>query len=370
MFKRLVIALVLLGIVVGGIVGFNLFRDKMIAQFFAGMKPAPVAVSVTEAQPRDWTPGITAIGTARAVQGVELALEASGVVKEVLFEPNQRVDAGQALVQIDDRMEEADLAAALAAQDLRETELRRSRTLQERGVSTANTLDTAEAAAVEARSQVAKLRAVLEQKRAVAPFSGVIGIPKIDAGAYVTAGTAYATLQDIDRMRVDFSLPEQDAGLVQIGMPVTVSSEVGGLKATGSVVGIDPRIDPNSRLLTLRAEVENPEGRMTPGQFLTVTVHMPREEGVIALPQSVVASNLYGDSVWVVRPAKAEGEPEQVEQVFVRLGRRAEGLVEITQGVAAGDRVVNAGQNRLTGGAAVTIDNSVAPVPGAAASSQ
>ena len=366
MVKRLIIAVILLGLVVGGIVGFNLFRDKMIGEFFAGMTPAPVVVSVTVAEPITWTPGLEAVGTALAAQGVDLSVEAAGVVREVLFAPNQQVKAGDQLVQIDDRIEQADLAAAIAAQELAETELARSRTLQERGVSTANTLDTAEATATEARSRVQSARAVLEQKQSVAPFGGVIGIPRIEAGEYVTPGTIYATLQDLDSMRVDFSLPEQEAGIVQIGMAVTVSSEVGGVTATGKVTGIEPKIDPNSRLVTARAEVENPDTAIPPGQFLRVRVELPVEEGVIALPQTAVSSNLYGDSVYVVREPEAEDEPERVEQVFVTLGRRSGSVIEIRDGVTAGDRVVNAGQNRLSGNAAVTIDNTVAPVAAAA----
>jgi membrane fusion protein (multidrug efflux system) len=362
MAKRLIIAAILLGLVVAGIVGFNLFRDRMISEFFAGRTPPPVAVSVTVAEPTVWTPGLEAVGTALAAQGVDLSVEAAGVVREILFAPNDHVTAGDQLVQIDDRMEQADLAAAIAAQELAETELARSRTLRERGVSTDNTLDTAEATATEARSRVQRLRAVLEQKQSVAPFNGIIGIPRIEAGQYVTPGTVYATLQDLDYMRVDFSLPEQESGIVKIGMPVTMSSEVGGVTARGEIVGIEPRIDPNSRLVTVRADVENPGGRITPGQFMRVRVELPPEEGVIALPQTTVSSTLYGDSVYIVRPAKAEGEPERVEQVFGTLGRRAESVIELVKGGEPGDRVVNAGQNRLSSNAAVTIDNEVAPV--------
>ncbi|WP_164738130.1 efflux RND transporter periplasmic adaptor subunit [Frigidibacter oleivorans] len=363
MVKRIIIAIILLGVVVGGIVGFNLFRDKMIAQYFAGMTPPPVVVSVSEATPITWTPGIEAVGTARAAQGVDLSVEASGVVREVLFEPNQQIEQGQQLVQIDDRSEQADLAAAIAARDLSETELSRTRALEARGVSTADTLDTAEASAVEARAQVERINAALDQKRAVAPFSGTVGIPQIEAGEYVTPGTIYATLQDISRMRVDFALTEQDAAMVRIGTPVTVSSEVGDVTAQGRITGIEPQVDPASRLVDMRAEVDNPGAALTPGQFLRVRVQLPAEEGVIALPQTAVTSNLYGNSVWIVRDPTAEDEPMRVEQVFVRLGRRSDDLIEIAEGVEAGDRVVNAGQNRLSGNAAVTIDNSVAPVP-------
>lgn len=364
MLKRFLIALVALILVAGGVVGYNLFRSKMIAQYFATMTPAPATVSVSEVTPGTWTPGLDAIGTAHARHGVDLSTEAAGTVREILFTANSEVEKGQLLVQIDDRMERADLAAAEAALDLAETSLKRVRELSARGVSAVSALDETEAAAAEARATVAKLKAALETKQLIAPFSGTIGIPKIELGQYVTAGTAYATLQDRTRMRVDFTLSEQDAGLVSIGQSLTVTSEVGDVSATGSVVGIDPKIDPNSRLVSLRAEVENPDSQLTPGQFLKVRVDLPSEDGVIALPQTVVASNLYGDSVFVIReetPEGAEAPALIARQVFVKLGRRSGELVEIVQGLVAGDKVVNAGQNKLTSGASVVIDNSISP---------
>jgi membrane fusion protein, multidrug efflux system len=370
MIKRLVLAVVLLGLIVGGIVGFNLFRSRMIAEFFAGQQPPPVAISVVEAEPITWTPGIEAIGTARAAQGVDLAVEAAGVIEEVVFQANDRVDRGQHLLQIDDTIEQADLEAARAALELAETDLERFQTLRERGVTPVANVDAARAEETNARSQVAKLTAILEQKALEAPFSGVIGIPRVDVGQYVVPGDVYATLQDLDTMRVDFSVPEQQIRLLEIGLPVTASSEVGELEVSGHIIGIDPKIDPNTRLVTVRAEVENPSDALNPGQFLQVRVELAPEDGVIALPQTAVSSNLYGDSVFIVRsePA-AEGEDEEltVEQVFVQVGRRSQALVEVVEGVDPGDRVVTAGQNRLSGGARVTIDNDVNPTDTAAA---
>lgn len=364
MIKRLLIAILALILVGGGIVGFNLFRAKMIAQFFAGMKPPAVAVSVSEVVARSWTPGIEAIGTASAAQGTDLAIEAAGVVREIRFKANDTIAKDQVLVQIDDREERADLASAKAALELAETSLTRARELLARGVSATNTLDQAETAAVEARSTVIKLEATLTTKQLTAPFGGTIGIPQIEVGQFVTAGTAFATLQDRSHMRVDFTLTEQQAALVKPGMPVSVTSEVGDVSAMGAVTGIEPKIDPNTRLVTLRADVPNDGEQITPGQFLRVRVDLPAENGVIALPQTVVSSNLYGDSVYVVREEIPEGADAPVlmaKQVFVKLGRHSGTLVEITEGVQPGDKVVNAGQNRLSAGATVTIDNALSP---------
>ncbi|MBB5224105.1 membrane fusion protein (multidrug efflux system) [Amaricoccus macauensis] len=367
MWRRLIIALVALVILVGGIVGFNLFKEKAIGEYFASMKPPPVTVSVVEAEPVTWKPGFEAIGTALAAQGVSLASETSGIVKEILFNPNDKVEAGQRLVQLDDAVESADLAASQAELELAQTQLERQRTLRERGVTAINDLDVAQASASSSQAQVLKLTAVMNQKSLEAPFAGVIGIAQIDVGEFVPAGTVFATLQDLDNMRVDFSLPEQQITQVKIGMPVAATSEVGDLELRGKIIAIEPKIDQNSRLVTLRAQLDNPGQSLNPGQFIRVWVELPEEQGVMALPQTVVTSNLYGDSVFVVR---TEGEGDQakqtVEQVFVKTGRRSGELVEIREGISAGDEVVSAGQNRLTSGASVKIDNTVNPLPAAA----
>ena len=352
MIWRFILAVVLLGVVVGGIVGFNLFRDKMVAGYFAGMQPPPVTVSVVEAEPVTWRPGIEAIGTAAAMRGVDLGVEAEGIVQEILFRANDRVEAGQVLVQIDDRMERADLAAAEATLRLSQETLERVEALRARGIAPISDLDVARADATAAQANVVRLTAIKEQKALTAPFDGVIGIPRIEVGDFVTPGTVYATLQDTDTMRVDFSVPEQQIPLIRVGMAVVASTEVGNATARGEIVAVEPRIDPNSRLVTIRAELETPDGTINPGQFLRVRIELPPEDGVIALPQTVLSSNLYGDSVFIVR---TEGEGEQavqkVEQVFVKPGRRSGGLVEIVEGVKPGDEVVTAGQNRLSDGA-------------------
>lgn len=207
-------------------------------------------------------------------------------MRQILFKSNEHVEEGQKLLQISEREELADLAAAEAELELAETELARARTLRERGVSAVNNLDTAQAQAASARAQVAKIQAMLQQKELTAPFAGVIGITQVDVGGYVTPGTVYATLQDLDAMRVDFALPEQQIGRIRPDMRVTATSEVGEYRASGKITGIEPKVDPNSRLVTVRAEVSNESGQIYPGQFLRVRVELPDEEQVIALPQT------------------------------------------------------------------------------------
>ena len=206
-----------------------------------------------------------------------------------------------------------------------------------------------------------------------APFSGIIGIPKIDLGQYLTPGTVIATLQNLDRMRVDFTVPEQMLPLVKLGQAVQVGPSADTREFKGEIVGIDPKIDPSSRLVSIRAIVENPDHKLTPGQFVQVRIELPVEHDVLALPQTAVISSLYGDYVFAVRsaeeqqgegnaaPIKPGAENLVANQVFVKLGRRHGMRVEVLSGVKPGDVIITAGQNRLSHGMPVTINNSVNP---------
>ncbi|TIN29145.1 MAG: efflux RND transporter periplasmic adaptor subunit [Mesorhizobium sp.] len=438
MFKRIlrffiiVLVLAVLVVVVGGIVGFNFLRDNGIKQYFASMKPPAATVSTTIAKPSTWTPGVEAIGTVKAVRGVDLTVETTGIVKNILFHANQKVADNAVLLQLDDAVERADLDAQKAQAALDQASLARAIELTRRGVGSDSTLDTARAAASASASQVTKLQAVLEQKQLTAPFGGTVGIPKIDIGQYLAPGTAVVTLQDLDTMRVDFSVPEQQLPLLKIGQTVRLGFGGEDRPFAGAIRGIDPKIDSSSRLVNIRAEVANPEGKLTPGQFVQVRVELPEEQNVLTLPQTALTTSLYGDYIFVVQPAKpAEADPAQaakpeekpaaagtdkpadakpadtkpadamkpaadaakpaadaakpadkaadpakpaaegdkralvLSQVFVKPGRRNQGMVEIVEGLKAGDEVVTAGQNRLFNGMSVAVDNTIDPTKSA-----
>ncbi len=365
MVKRLIIAIILLGAIGGGLVWFNMFRDNMITQIFANMPQQPATVSTVEAKPVIWTPVIEAIGTVNAAQGVDLTVESAGVVKEILFQPNTTVAAGALLLRLDDVVQTADVEAARTQAELERGNLARAQDLTRRGVTTNVSLDQSQAAAQAAEAQLARATAVLEQRQLAAPFAGTIGLPRVDLGQYVAPGTIVATLQDISSMRVDFSLPEQDLPLLSIGQRIEVQIE--GLDETfpGELTGIDPRVDPATRLVALRGSITNAQGKLTPGQFVRIQVGLPAEEGVIALPQTALSTSLYGDYVYIVRPSEENSEQLVVAQVFVKPGRRSGGVVEIAEGVSPGDQVVSAGQNRLSNGQPAIVDNSVNPAANA-----
>ncbi|MGB3415559.1 MAG: efflux RND transporter periplasmic adaptor subunit [Mesorhizobium sp.] len=374
MIKRLVIALILVVLVVGGIVGFNMFRSNAIKQYFANMPKPKLTVSTTVAEPMTWKPEIQAIGTVSARSGVDLTVEVSGVVRDIAFKSNEKVKAGQLLVQLDDAVQRANLEAEKAQAALDQQNLERAIELQRRQVGPQSNVQQAQAAASASAAQVDSLQAVLNQKRVTAPFSGTIGIPQIDLGKYLTPGDVVATLQDLDTMRVDFTVPEQQLPDLKIGQSVRLGLTDDDLKFEGKVIGIDPKVDPSTRLVSVRAEISNPNGALTPGQFAQVRVELPAEDNIIALPETALTTSLYGDFIYAVVPADKDGKATTgkvdandknqnlvAHQVFVKTGRQSEGRVEIKEGVKPGDVVVDAGQNRLTNGAAVAIDNSVQP---------
>lgn len=360
MIKRFVIAAVLLALVAGGLIGFNLFRDRMIEDFFANRPVEALPVAAVEVQQGTWRPSISAIGTVFAAQGVNLSAEAGGIVREILFEPNQLVEQGQVLVQLDDSVLRADLAAAETSLALERLNLDRSRQLEGRGVTAAATLETAQAAANAAEAQVARVRALLEQRQIVAPFAGTIGLPRVDRGQFIQAGAVIATLQDLDAMRAEFSVTEQQMASVSIGQHLTLRAEGSDELFEGRIFGRDPRVDPATRLLAVRSSVEA-GGRLTPGQFVRIAIDLPVEEGIVALPQTAVVTSLFGDYVYAVRPDEDDPELFRVRQLFVEIGRRSGNVVEIRDGLEPGERVVVSGQNRLSSNAPVVIDEDGVP---------
>jgi membrane fusion protein (multidrug efflux system) len=262
-------------------------------------------------------------------------------------------------------VQKADVEAARTQADLEKGNLARAQDLTRRGVTTNVSLDQTQAAAQAAEAQLARALAVLEQRQLSAPFAGTIGLPRVDLGQYVAPGTIVATLQDLSTMRVDFSLPEQDLPKLAVGQPIEVRIEGLDEGFAGELTGIDPRVDPATRLVALRGSIATAGGKLTPGQFVRIRVKLPGEEGVIALPQTALSTSLYGDYVYVVRPSEADAEQLEVRQVFVTAGRRSGGVVEIVEGVAPGDQVVTAGQNRLSNGQPAVVDNSLNPAASA-----
>jgi membrane fusion protein (multidrug efflux system) len=374
-------------IVVGALVGMNVMRDQGVAAFFASQQMPPVPISATKAEAKTWTDYLEGIGSVSAVEGIELASEVAGTVKSIDFKPNDTIQAGQRLVQLDDSIDQADVRLYQAAIDLAQRVLDRVSSLRSRGNAPQADLDSANAELLKAQAQLARAQATIDKKAVMAPFAGIVGIRKIDIGRYVAPGDALVTLQRLDQVYADFTLPEQAFSRISHGQKVEVRADAFPDEVfRGEVSGIEPVVDSASRMVKVRATIDNPGLKLRPGFFANVRLILPERPNVVTVPQTAITFSLYGDTVFVIRekqagagqqqpadqPAEkpaASGDGSQppagpqlaVEQVFVRVGKRQGNIAEIIEGVKAGDQVVTSGQLKLQNGFPVVIDNSVDP---------
>jgi membrane fusion protein (multidrug efflux system) len=311
-----------------------------------------------------WQPRETAVGTARAFNGADLAAEIGGVVDQIDFESGQAVAAGTILLRLRSDDDDAKLAQLQANAELANITLQRDqRQLAAHGVAQA-TVDTDAANLKVARAEVTAQQAVMAEKVVRAPFAGKLGVRQVDLGQYIAAGTAIVTLQQLDPMFVDFYLPQQALGQIAVGQKVAVTADAyPGRTFAGVVSALSSKVDPSSRMLQVRASVPNPDGALLPGMFLNVSVASGAPRSLVTIPLAAVAFNPYGSLVYILQDGKdAQGKPEQtVRQQFVTTGASRGDQVSILKGVAATDVVVTAGQLKLHNGSKVKIDNTVQP---------
>jgi membrane fusion protein, multidrug efflux system len=364
MRRRMTLMLLGMAVFVSGI-GFVKFRQiqAAVAQA-ASFQPPPEAVTTIVARADSWPETLSAIGTVAAVQGVVIGADLPGVVDKVEFESGRAVQAGDVLVELDMREEEAQLASAEAQRDLAGLNLDRTRGLADEGIISRSDFDRAAAEHKEAEARVGELRATIARKRIRAPFSGILGIRQVNRGQYLKAGDPIVPLQALRPIYVNFGVPQQEVGHLSAGHEVRVSTEsLAGVEYPGRVTAIDSVIDQGTRNVQVQASLPNSEGRLHPGMFVRVSVALGPSVEVVALPASAISYAPYGDSVFVVGDLKGpKGEAYRgVRQEFVKLGGTRGDQVAVLTGVKAGDEVVTSGTFKLRNGARVHVDNAVQP---------
>jgi len=357
------IVIVVLTVFIGAFGYFQfVVKPEMVKGFIKAAGQPPVTVSTEIAKTEQWLPKLPAIGTFRAVQGVDVASEVGGIVREINFDSGHLVTAGTVLVQLDDSVEQADLKSGLALLKKAELELVRQRELLSRKNTSQTTYDAAVASRDTAAAAVDRVRAVIAQKSIRAAFAGRLGIRKVDLGQYVSSGTAMVTLQRLSPIYVDFPIPEQELAKLRIGTKVEVKVDAEpGKDYEGEVEAIDAKVDQATRNVLVRAQLENREARHLPGMFAEVNVVSGGPEEMVTVPRTAVTYSLYGDSVYVVVEAPAaDGKEKQliVDRRFVRVGETRGDRVAILEGVKAGEQVVTGGQIKLRPKAHVRVDNS------------
>lgn len=356
MIKRLIIVLLLLTVLFGGIFGWKYLQmQKMAEQASQPQPPAAVAAAVVEAE--QWRPRLKAVGSLTASQGIDLATEVAGVVESLGFESGQTAAAGEVLLQLDASVDRAVLEGLVAQRKLAELQFERNQRLRRENSVSQSELDAARAGLDEAAAAVTAQRARLDKMSLRAPFSGRLGIRQVDIGQYLNPGDPVVTLQALDPVYADFSLPERHLAQLEPGQKVSLSVQAYPDETfTGVISALNSRIEENSRQLRVRATLSNPERRLRPGMFAEVEVWLPDVEQVLTLPRQAVVYNPYGSTVFLIRE-QDDGKLE-VQRRQIQTGKVRNGRISVTRGLEAGDRVVSAGQVKLRNGQAVSIDNS------------
>jgi membrane fusion protein (multidrug efflux system) len=292
---------------------------------------------------------VEALGTARADESVEIRPQISERVTAIRFEEGATVEAGQVLVELRDTEARAVVAAARAALVESEGQLRRAEQLMETRAISAATLDQRRAQRDSDRAALATAQARLEDTAVQAPFAGRVGLRRVSLGSLVGPDTVITTLDDTSPIKVDLDVPETLLARLAPGMPVRAKSAAWPEDAfEGQVLTIDTRVDPVSRTLTVRAALPNDDGRLLPGMFLTVKL-LREDVTALVIPEQAIVPEQSRQYVYVV------GDGERVEKRQVRTGRRQPGLVEVLEGLSAGERVVVEGTQRARPGAPVEV---------------
>jgi membrane fusion protein (multidrug efflux system) len=364
MAKRMIVMLTVTLLFVAGL-GFVKFRQiqTAIAQG-ASFQPPPEAVTTIVTEEEEWPATLSAIGTVTAVQGVAVSADLPGTVERVSFDSGQSVRAGEVLALLDMRQERAQMAAAEAQRDLARINFDRMQGLLDERVISRAEFDQATAEQRETEARVGEIRAAIERKTIRAPFSGILGIRQVNLGQYLSAGDPLVTLQSLNPIRVDFGVPQQRVGEMQVGRTVRITAqELTDVELVGRITALDSLVDETTRNVQVQATLVNPDGRLRPGMFVQAEVVVGASQAVVSVPASAISYAPYGDSVFIVTEMQdPNGQAYMgVRQQFVTLGGARGDQIAIASGVNPGDEVVTSGVFRLRNGAAVVVNNSVRP---------
>ncbi|MEW8230307.1 MAG: efflux RND transporter periplasmic adaptor subunit [Candidatus Thiodiazotropha endolucinida] len=363
MLKKLVFTLIGLAILIGvpTLIKLKQFETMGAAQ----MEMPPETVTSDQVRSQRWPNTVKATGSLVAVQGVIVTAELGGKIEEIAFESGDRVKQDDLLVRIDVSAEQAQLRSAEAAAKLARINLDRNRDLRANKTVSQADLDTAEANFKQATAQVDNVRATIAKKTLRAPFDGQLGLRQVNLGQIVEQGTPVVTLQTIDPIYVDFSLPQQQFSILEPGTEVHVTTDAAPEKVfSGRIIAVNPEIDQMTRSVRVRATLSNQSELLRPGMFANVEVMLSDDEEVLAIPATAVLYAPYGDTVFVIDEVEDEksGEKQLVlRQQVIRLGASRGDFVAVVTGLEEEEQVVTSGVFKLRPKMAVIVDNALAP---------
>jgi membrane fusion protein (multidrug efflux system) len=363
MKKYVLLAIVGLVVIAGTLAGIKALQFSRMAE--QGRQPLPEIVTTAVAQTQVWESTLSAVGSLVAVQGVIIAAEMTGKVVRIAFEPGSMVRAGDLLVQQDTSAEEAELRSAEATAGLTKLTFERARRLLAEGTFSQAEYDNADAEHKQALARVDNIRAVIAKKTIRAPFSGLLGIRLVNLGQMLSPGDEIVSLQSLDPIYANFSLPQQQLPRIRPELKVRVETVALPVEVIeGTITAINPQVETATRNIMVQATIFNGNRRLRPGMFVNVTVLLPEKNTALVIPATAVLNAPYSDSVFIIETDASErkGPPGKVvRQQFVKLGERRGDFVAVIAGLKEGETVVSTGVFKLRNGQAVSVDNTLAP---------
>ena len=364
-WRSVTLAICLLIAIGGFVFGIKILQiGKMMS---TPMVMPPTTVSSAVVKEEDWAPTLSAIGSVSAVQGAVVSTELGGVVAEIDFQSGGVAKKGDVLMRLDSSAEEAQLHTAEADLELAKANLDRERDLAVRKVVSKQELDTAQSTFGQKQGAVDNMRAFITKKQIRAPFDGMLGIRQVNVGQMINSGQQVVQLTALDRVYVDFALPQQNLPQLAAGYEARVHADsLPGREFKGKVTAINSMVDNVTRNISLQATFDNPDHELHPGMFVKVEVILPNKSKTLVIPGSAVSYAPYGNSVFVIdnkKDPKTGKESQSLRQAFVRIGEARGDFVAVTEGLKAGDVVVSTGVFKLRNGMPVVINNDLAPKP-------
>ena len=364
-WRSVTLAICLLIAIGGFVFGIKVLQiGKMMS---TPMVMPPTTVSSAVVKEEDWAPTLSAIGSVSAVQGAVVSAELGGVVAEIDFQSGGVAKKGDVLMRLDSSAEEAQLHTAEADLELAKANLERERDLAARKVVSKQELDTAQSTFGQKQGAVDNMRSFITKKQVRAPFDGMLGIRQVNVGQMINSGQQVVQLTALDRVYVDFALPQQNLPQLAAGYEARVHADaLPGREFKGKVTAINSMVDNVTRNISLQATFDNPDHELHPGMFVKVEVILPNKSKTLVIPGSAVSYAPYGNSVFVIdnkKDPKTGKESQSLRQAFVRIGEARGDFVAVTEGLKAGDVVVSTGVFKLRNGMPVVINNDLAPEP-------
>jgi len=347
--KKITITLIILGILAIAIwFGYRYFMILMIAKYRAAYKMPPTVVQLYTAKKQNWQSTIEAIGSLSAGEGVTLTTEVPGRITKIYFQSGKYVEAQTPLVQLYPKIIQAQLDKAKSNLALHKADLKRFNKLFKKGFYDKADLDKAKATVAGDQADVDNYQAQLNQTTIKAPFSGRLGLRQVSLGDYLNPENPIVDLQAIDPIRVDFNVPEIYLDQIKIGNKITTTSRALQNKVyTGKIYAFNSKIDPNSRMLSVRANIPNKKHVLVPGTFVEVTIYIGKTQKPIIIPQTAIIYSLEENYVYLMKNHKAI-------KTTVTLGQKLDdNRIIVIKGLQINDKIIIGGQEKLHNNSAV-----------------